>query len=156
MTSRPRRGRLDEFAGIEAAENLGVALVVAGAFDEHALAFGDDVGQGKDGLGGEATVGASDINSAYNGCLTSEKALFSGVRMGLVFAGAHNRSNKRLVTNESTYALITNSGTALGCRYATRKSLPYPWINGGLLSEHLSVGRTPEAQRMVVPDQACL
>ena len=55
-------------------------MVVAGAFDERALAFGDEVGQGEDGLGGEHQGGRHETQ--HTPVLASEKHLFSGVRMG--------------------------------------------------------------------------
>ena len=58
-------------------------------------------GKARTACGEKATVGASDINSAYNGMLTSEKHLFSGVRNGGLgewfCAGAHNRSQHSFV-----------------------------------------------------------
>ena len=51
------RGWPDQLAGIEAAQDLGAALLVAAAFDEGAVTFGDQLREGEDGLGGEHDPG---------------------------------------------------------------------------------------------------
>ncbi len=54
--------------------DLGAAARVAGTFDEHALALGDHVREGEDGLGGEGEGGRHPLS--IHQVLPSEKALF--------------------------------------------------------------------------------